>query len=143
MIAAELDTLIAQPIFSQYEVGWSPEELDVPQTLQMIKTYAPTWSEILSELLRNPRAQWQSYRSDSANKDELDQKGGIVVMLTAMICHSKKPRGSNLFARSLGVYLSTSGVKTRVIRVLHGLGICEAASTIRSTVLSIVNVAKA
>ena len=107
LVAAELDLLSQKRLFSRYDVASSPEELDVAEILQIIKSCAPTWADLMGHLLQNRWAHWQSYRGEAID-GEGGRMDGLMERMTAMVCHARMPRRSNELARSLAIYLVAS-----------------------------------
>jgi hypothetical protein len=143
----EFRTLHQQPYFGKFDPTVTIETLNFDDTTSVIKSIAPIWHDLLTELLQHQRfgrpshkkaiAQAQSkvtYRSTAINHQ--------LFMITSMICMSQSKQKSNFFSCILDVYLAGSGVKRRVIETLSGLGICHSYHTVNRLLKDIASNAK-
>ncbi|SMY22611.1 unnamed protein product [Zymoseptoria tritici ST99CH_1A5] len=90
----------------------------------LIRRLAPTWHELLSGLLRNPRS---SRKSAERHERELDRR---IFMFSANVLHSRHRNKSNWLARVMGDYLTLNGLNRRALDVLAGQGFVSGHSTI-------------
>ena len=119
--AAELDNLIRQPYFGQFDHTTDLETLDFELAFKIIQEVAPTWHAILLKLISNQRAHRASYDA-TPQSDALSRR---LFAITSIVCHSRAKKRSSFLSSILDVYLIGSGVKRRVIETLSGLGICH------------------
>ena len=121
-IVNELDTLIKQPYFNQFDRSIDFDTLDFSHAFYTIEKAAPTWHTMLLQLIGNQRAHRSSYAGNTELSAVMLSKR--LFTITSTICHSRAKQQSNVLSSMLAVYLVGSGVKRRVIEVLSGLGIC-------------------
>jgi hypothetical protein len=98
------------------------DTLDFSVACDAIQDKAPSLYASLHDLTQNHRAHRESYPSDV-------DRGNIVLMVVSMLSYARAKKTSNFIPSLLGMSLSTSGVKRRVVSVLHGLGICPSYKT--------------
>jgi len=118
--AVELDNLIRQPYFAQFDHTTDLETLDFELAFKTIQEVAPTWHAVLLRLISNQRAHRSSY--DATPQSVLSRR---LFAITSIVCHSRAKKRSSFLSSVLDVYLIGSGVKRRVIETLSGLGICH------------------
>lgn len=124
-MAGEVDALVGRPYFYKFQLEQEHadfEKIDFTKAHDEIQEYAPTWHEILNTAIINPRYTPTSAAAESTMRQSLHSRMYIIM---ATICRSRARTKSNVFAKSLGVYLQGSGVKRRVMDVISGLGLCD------------------
>ncbi len=121
-VTHELDCLIKQPYFNQFDHNIDLDTLDFSRAFSIIEKTAPTWHTMLLRLICNQRAHRSSYIGNTESSMIILSKR--LFAITSMICHSRAKQQSNVLSSILALYLIGSGVKRRVIEVLSGLGIC-------------------
>jgi hypothetical protein len=126
-IQTELRSLVSKPNFGKFDTTVDFEEYDIPSAIRTIQQTAPTWYSFMFAILSNDRADRDSHPvSDKQDKEAIPKK---LFMLTAMACHSRFRKRSNVFHTSLSLYLHGSGTKRRVMEVLFNLGLCQSYSS--------------
>ena len=119
--AAELDNLICQPYFAQFDYTTDLETLDFELAFRTMQEVAPTWHAVFSRLMSNQRAHRASY-DVPPQSDALARQ---LYAITSIVCHSRAKKRSSFLSSILDVYLIGSGVKRRVIETLSGFGMCH------------------
>jgi hypothetical protein len=120
MLEKEFKRLTGKPGFGAYDPTAPADALLRASTiLKSIKEFAPIWYHILSNVLIPERSKQSGRKVKRTGR--LQQK---LLTITEIVCNTRRPRTVSYFHRSLGVYLMSSGVKKRVLEVLHGMGIC-------------------
>jgi len=120
MLRKEFKHLIGKPGFSTYDPAAPVDTLPPASTgLKSIEKFAPIWYHVLNDLLTPERGSEPGRKRQKTRP--LQRK---LLGITAIVCNTRRPRKASYFQQSLGVYLSSSGVKKRVLEVLHGMGIC-------------------
>jgi hypothetical protein len=79
-----------------------------------LQSEAPLFTYLITELAQN--------RHELDNSYKRQQNNGYVVMIASILLLKFARNSPNSFARMLGLYLQGSGIKRRVIAVLHSLG---------------------
>ena len=126
-IQGELRRLIEKPNFGTYDNAFAFEQYDIPHAIQTIRGIAPTWYGLMFDLLKNERSDNDSHvKSERQDNESIPKK---LFMITAMVCHSRFRKRSNIFHASLSLYLQGSGTKRRCTEVLHSLGLCQSYNT--------------
>jgi hypothetical protein len=116
----EFKCLTGKPGFDAYDPTAPADELLPTSTsLKSIKDFAPTWYHILSDVLAPARG-----REPGRKRQRTRPLQRKILAVTAIVCNTQRPRKASYFQQSLGVHLLSSGVKKRVIQVLHGMGFC-------------------
>ena len=87
-----------------------------------LQSEAPLFTYLITELTQN--------RHELDNSYKRQQNNGYVVMIASILLLKFARNSPNPFARMLGLYLRGSGIKRRVIAVLHGLGVIEGYSAL-------------
>ena len=120
MLEKEFKHLTGKPGFDTYDPTAPADTLLRASTsLKSIKEFAPIWYHILSNVLIPERGKQPGRKLKRTGP--LQQK---LLTMTAIVCNTRRPRMVSCFQHSMGVYLMSSGVKKRVLEVLHGMGIC-------------------
>src|SRR5579871_3316062 len=116
----EFKSLIGKPGFDAYDPS-APEDklLSSSTSLKSIAEFAPIWYHILSDLLIPARG-----REPGRKRQRTRPLQRKLLAITAIVCNTRHPLKASYFQQSLGVHLLSSGVKKRVVQVLHGMGIC-------------------
>jgi len=123
IVTDELNGLIGQPFFHQFDQKSSVENFDYGEAVMVIKEKAPQWYSLLLQLMRNERSHRVSYRANpESSRRALDKR---ILCITSLIVHSRAKQRSNHLPAMLGIYLLGSGTKRRVVDTLAGLGICQ------------------
>jgi hypothetical protein len=104
-------------IFGRWNADVDFKDLNLSMAGDELRTHAPILTHLLTELAQNKRGINGSY-----NRVE---DTGYIVMVASILLLKSSQKTANGFARMLGLYLQGSGLKRRVIAVLHGLGIIE------------------
>ena len=120
-ISSELNALILQPFFNQFDHTANLETVDFGHAFTILQETAPNWHDLLSRLLSNQRAHWRSYNT---SQDDVALAKRMFT-ITSIICHSRARTRSHFFPSVLDIYLIGSGTKRRVIETLSGLGLCH------------------
>ncbi|KAH8696381.1 hypothetical protein BGW36DRAFT_185896 [Talaromyces proteolyticus] len=115
---SEFNELIQQSHFGKYDESTDLENVNFQDMLHTIQVSAPLWNQVLSTLLVGPRSQ------NSAERKAL-------ISITSIICFSRAPLLSNFLAKSLAIYLYSTGTKTRSLDTLNGMGICSSYKTVQ------------
>jgi hypothetical protein len=120
-VIRELNGLTDRPFFNQFKEEDRPEDIQYAGAYMELESSAPIWCGFLMRVLQHSRAHQASYyqRKDLA---PVQQKAYLI---TSVICKARATNTSNYLAKTLGLYMISSGVKRRVINVLSGLGICD------------------
>jgi hypothetical protein len=121
LVTQELDSLVDQPFFNRFKEEDRPEDIRYTGAYEELERSAPTWHGFLMRVLQHPRAHRPSY----PQRKELAPIQQKAYLITSVICRARAAKTSNYLAKTLGLYLVSSGVKRRVIEVLSGLGICD------------------
>jgi hypothetical protein len=121
LVTHELDGLTSQPFFNQFQEEDRVESIRYAGAHEKLESSAPTWCGFLMRILQNARAHRESY----AERKDLTLIQQKAYLLTSVICRARARKNSNYLAKTLGLYMVSSGVKRRVIEVLAGLGICD------------------
>lgn len=129
----ELDRLIQQPYFGQFDHTADLDTLDFDAAFKIIEQTAPTWHAMLISLLSNQRAHRASYARPSQPNTILKR----LFTITSIVCHSRAKKQSNFLSTVLGTYLVGTGVKRRVIETLAGLGLCQSYHQTNRTMAAI------
>lgn len=119
-LSRELNSLVRQPFFGKFDHTAHPDVLDYAVVSTVIKKWAPTWSTLMTQILRNKRASWRSYGA----KPQDDMVSRRLYTITSLVCNSRAKQQSSHYSSMLSAYLLSSGAKRRVIEVLSGLGLC-------------------
>jgi hypothetical protein len=121
LVTQELNGLVDQPFFNRFKEEDRPEDIRYAGAHEELERSAPIWHGFLMRVLQHSRAHRASYpqRKDLA---PIRQKAYLI---TSVICRARATISSNYLAKTLGLYMISSGVKRRVIEVLSGLGICD------------------
>jgi len=106
-------------IFGPWKSDLEFEDVQLSQGYEMISQYAP----LLCQLLEGLSAQSRSDGSRNPNP-------GRVVLLTSILSLGRARSSANCFARLLGLHLQGTGVKSRVLSMLHGLGLIDGYKTL-------------
>jgi hypothetical protein len=120
-VTRELDGLISQPFFNQFREEGRAEDIRFAGAYKKLERSAPIWCGFLMRVLQHSRAHRASY----ARRKDLTPIQQKAYLVTSVICRARATKTSNYLARTLGLYMVSSGVKRRVIEVLAGLGICD------------------
>ena len=126
VLLEEIDQLIGKPYFGEYDPELPLEKFDLSTGYAAIEEYAPTWTGLLKKILANRRTGWESYRG-LTGLEPLKKKAYLI---SSIICRSRARKTSSFFAKALGIYLTTNGVKRRVLDACEGLGLCEGYKSI-------------
>lgn len=120
----ELSELVRHPSFGKYshQDHINMDNLNYSDAIRAIKETAPTWHNLLQDLLSNARTRWGSYRYKPA-------LGKRIFAITSIVCFTRSQQTSNMLASCLDIYLQGSGVHRRVIQTLSGLGLCHTYAT--------------
>ena len=86
-IAHELDYLIEQPYFNQFDCNINFDTLNFSHAVKIIEKTAPTWHTMLLQLISNQHAHWSSYIANTELLIIMLSKHLFVI--TSMICHSQ------------------------------------------------------
>jgi hypothetical protein len=121
LVTQELGNLSSQPFFNQFQEEDRAENIGYAGAHNKLEEVAPIWCGFLMRVLQNSRAHRESY-PERKDLTLIQQKAYLV---TSVICRARARKNSNYLAKTLGLYLISSGVKRRVIEVLAGLGICD------------------
>jgi hypothetical protein len=123
IVTDELNGLIGEPFFHQFDRKSSVEDFDYSEAVKVIKEKAPQWYSLLLRLMRNERSHRTSYGANAdSSLRSLDKR---ILCISSLIVHSRAKQRSNHLPAMLGVYLLGSGTKRRVVDTLAGLGICQ------------------
>jgi hypothetical protein len=128
IIQAEVDFLRENTrFFGKYDSTANIDEIDFSEAVDEVKSNAPNLTQLIT--IASER------RWDRPLKKEPSSSHLALIASTLSIRRTK--RSGNFLARSLGVYMYTSGVPRRVISILQELGVIDAYRTIFRTVQDI------
>ena len=135
-INTELRSLVGQRWFGLHKPADSIEDMDLSGAYVFMKENAPIWTGFVTQLLMNERAHWASYESQHVSHN------GLAYFITAIILRSRARKRSNYLSRLLGLYMTSSGTKRRVVSVLSGLGVCDSYKVLNRVLGKVVDRAK-
>jgi hypothetical protein len=115
------------------------ESLDFGKAGQTVKRLAPTWHNLLQQLLKNQRSHRESYTWSASDSNTIAISKRLFA-ITSQVCHSRAKKTSNFFPSMLGVYLLGTGTKRRVLQTLAGLGLCPSYPQVNRTMEKIANI---
>jgi hypothetical protein len=109
-------------VFGRWDPELDFEQLDLSKTAAELQSKAPVFTYLITELARNQRKV-----DNTHNRKETT---GYTVMVASILLLKFARNSANAFTRMLGLYLQGSGIKRRVMSVLHGLGVIESYSAL-------------
>ena len=134
----KFDALVEKSFFNKYEHTIFIEKLDYSLTFKIIKSTAPTWTALLTQLMSNQQQEWSSY-NESKNQQSNQQQ---IYLITAILCRCCARNTANFLAKTMNVYLHESDVKWQVLEMLAELEVCDDYKYINQLISSIAENAK-
>ena len=129
VVQAEVDVLRENArFFGKYDSTANPDEIDFSEAVEEVKTNAPNLTQIIT--IASER-RW-NYRPTKK-----EPNSSPLALIASILGTRRAKQSGNFLARSLGVYMYTSGVPRRVLSVLQKLGIIDTYRTIFRTVQDI------
>jgi hypothetical protein len=112
-VIRELNGLTDRPFSNQFKEDW-PEDIQYASVYMELESSAPIWCGFLMRVLQYSRAHQASYYQ-SKDLAPVQQKAYLI---TSVICKARATNTSNYQAKTLGLYVISSGIKRRVFLVL-------------------------
>lgn len=106
--------------FSKARDSNSSGLIDVNHLFRFIHQEAPIWFALMNLLLRNQRAERQTYEGTKTEGKEFDQR---LVFITSHVLGSFAPRSSGEYRGNLGLFLHSCGLSRKGLDTLAGMGI--------------------
>lgn len=120
-LQTEIKSVAKQPLFKEFNIEYSPNDMQIQQAGDHIKANAPGLTEILYRLMERHAP------SPCASRAE---KIGPLIMIYSILAFAGAPQNLNNFATLLGLYAYSTGTKGRFIAMLHFFGLCPSYKTI-------------
>jgi hypothetical protein len=106
--------------FSKARDSNSSGLLDVKHLSDYIGQDAPLWFALMNLLLRNQRAERQTYEGTKTEGKEFEER---LVFITSHVLGSFAPRSSSEYRSNLGLFLHSCGLSRKGLDTLAGMGV--------------------
>jgi hypothetical protein len=106
--------------FSKARDSNSSGLLDVKHLSDCIGQDAPLWFALMNLLLRNQRAERQTYEGTKTEGKEFEER---LVFITSHVLGSFAPRSSSEYRSNLGLFLHSCGLSRKGLDTLAGMGV--------------------